>query len=86
MRLVQAGADRQVMHGFLREMALRAWREIETGEANTLPELLATQPELQHFLTKGEIHAALDITTYVGDAPKRALELAEKLRTITNEP
>ena len=85
MRLVQAGANRQVMHGVLREMALKAWKEIEIGKANTLPEMLATQPELQRFITKEEIHAALDITAYIGDAPKRALELAERLRTITKE-
>lgn len=81
MRLAQAGADRQVMHGFLRQIALQAWREIEAGRENTLPEMLAAQPELQRFLTEEEIHASLDVTTYVGDAPQRALALAKVLRT-----
>ena len=80
MQLVKAGADRQMMHGVLREAALQAWNEIEAGRENPLEELLAAHPELRRFLAAEAIRAALDASTYVGDAAVRARAFARTLR------
>lgn len=80
MRLVRAGADRQEMHETLRAVSLRAWAEIESGRANPLAELLATDERLTAYLSPAAIRAAMDVREYTGDAPMRARALARRIR------
>ena len=80
MRLAQAGADRQAMHEVLREVAMRAWAEVEAGAPNPLVALLIEEPRLHPYLSPDQIRAALDARAYVGDAPERALALARGIR------
>ncbi len=86
MQLTQAGADRQVMHSLLRDVALRAWEEVEAGRENPLSNLLAANGELQNFLPEAAIRAALDISNYVGDAPERAQSMVRRLREAIEKP
>ena len=80
MRLVQAGADRQVMHSVLREAALQAWEKVEAGEENPLLQHLPTHPALRQYLSAEAISTALQASEYVGDAPLRASALATRIR------
>ncbi len=80
MRLVQAGADRQVMHEVLREVALRAWGAVEAAQPNPLVDLLVADERLLAYLPADEVRIALDARGYVGDAPDRALALARRIR------
>lgn len=84
MRLVQAGADRQRMHELIRQKSMAAWDAVRHGGENPLVESLAGDLELQKFLSEGEIRKAMDSAGYLGNAPARARELAEKLRGQTS--
>ncbi len=87
MHLVEAGADRQTMHEHLRQTAMQAWAEVETGQANPLPQHLIADPQLRRYLPAETIRAAMDVRAYVGDAPQRARELARRIRhTLTTQP
>ncbi len=80
MRLAKAGADRQAMHEALRQVAMRAWTEVEAGRPNPLADQLAADGRLLAYLPAEAIRAALDAHDYVGDAPQRALALARQIR------
>ena len=90
MRRVKAGANRQDMHEVLREVAMPAWAHIEAGQANPLESLLAQDARLLAHLPAHAIRAALDARDYIGDAPERALALAQQIRsfvpTTTQKP
>ena len=80
MELVKAGADRQEMHERIRRHSLAAWDAIQRGQPNPLADLLASDPELQHYLPEERIRGLLDASEYVGDAPQRARGLAKVIR------
>ena len=82
MVLARTGADRQQMHEIIREHSLIAWAEIQSGKPNPLIDLLAKEEQFTRFLTPSEIRAQLDVKDYLGDAPQRARDLAEKITTI----
>ncbi len=81
MALAKAGADRQAMHEVLREHALAAWEALQNNRVNPLAQLLRQDPRLtEAYLSADEIDALMNIDEYVGDAPARALRLAQDLR------
>jgi adenylosuccinate lyase len=80
MALVKIGADRQVMHEYLREHSLTAWAEVQSGKSNLLADLISHDPEITHYLPEEELHQLMDVTHYLGDAPKRARQMAKSLR------
>jgi adenylosuccinate lyase len=80
MALVKAGADRQVMHDYLREHSLTAWAEVQAGKPNQLPELISHDPEISKYLPEEELCRMMDIGHYLGDAPQRARLMAETVR------
>ena len=59
--------------------AVPAYRNRVNARAD-LEELLAAHPELRRFLAAEAIRAALDASTYVGDAAVRARAFARTLR------
>jgi adenylosuccinate lyase len=80
MALGKAGADRQVMHEYLREHSLTAWSAVQSGNPNPLAELISHDPEITHYLPADELSLLMDATHYLGDAPQRARRLAETIR------
>ncbi len=80
MNLVKAGADRQVMHEYLREHSLTAWEEVHAGKPNQLAELISHDPEITRYISADELCRLMDIQHYLGDAPERARQLAETIR------
>jgi adenylosuccinate lyase len=82
MTLSKAGADRQVMHEYLREHSLTAWSAVQSGNPNPLADLITHDPEITHYLPADELCQQMDVTHYLGDAPQRARQMAETIRNI----
>ena len=58
MALVKAGADRQVMHEYLREHSLTAWGAVQSGNPNPLAELISHDPEITLLSACGSAESA----------------------------
>jgi adenylosuccinate lyase len=82
MALVKAGADRQVMHDHLRTNAMAAWQLLAEGEENKLAELLALDESITSYLTAEDLHVLMDASQHLGDAPRRARELAATIQVV----
>ncbi|NMC55454.1 MAG: adenylosuccinate lyase [Chloroflexi bacterium] len=82
MAAVKKGADRQAMHERLREHALAAWQAVQQGAANPLLESIKEDTLIQQMLTGAEIEALFDVSAYVGSAPQRARELAQRIHNL----
>jgi adenylosuccinate lyase len=82
MVLVKSGADRQETHERIRLKAMRAWEMVRQGEENPLVSMLCQDAELTKYLPEQEIRTILDASSYVGDAPSRARQIAMNLQTL----
>jgi adenylosuccinate lyase len=80
MALVKAGADRQVMHEYLREHSLTAWGAVQSGNPNPLAELISHDPEITRFLSEEKLYLLMDVSYYLGNAPQRARGMAKTIR------
>ena len=80
MEAVKAGGDRQALHEVIRDHSIESWAAVQRGEANPLDERLGADPNFQRLLGRERVHALLDSSRYVGDAPERARALAAKIR------
>ena len=80
MAAARAGADRQAMHERLREHALAAWAGVQAGRPNDLIARLQNDAEITRYVPAAQIAALAEVNGYVGTAPRRARELAEKIR------
>lgn len=85
MALVDAGADRQEGHEWIRQASMRAWEALREGaDANPLSELLVGDDRMLDYLSVRQIQELMDAREYVGTAPERALALADAIEeTIT---
>jgi adenylosuccinate lyase len=81
MAAVKTGGDRQVLHEVIREQSLAAWAELQAGRPNPLADLLAGDVRITAYLTPQQVYGLLDASGHVGDAPERALALAQLIRT-----
>jgi adenylosuccinate lyase len=81
MALVAAGADRQEMHERIRGHSRKAWNALREGKPNPLADFLATDVEMLKCLQPARIRELMDAGAYVGSAPKRAREMAERIRS-----
>ena len=80
MALGRAGADRQEMHEHLRQHAMHAWTAIQSGQPNPLVETICADPHLNQYLDAAALHALMEASGHVGDAPQRARQAAAALR------
>ncbi|OGO13083.1 MAG: adenylosuccinate lyase [Chloroflexi bacterium RBG_13_68_17] len=78
--LVRAGADRQAMYERLRRHTRGALERARAGDPNPLPDRLAADTAILHFLQPARVRSLLDASTYVGQAPRRARQMAARLR------
>ena len=85
MAAVKKGANRQDTHELIRGHSMLAWESIRNGEANPLATNLAQDKELLKFLTKEQVLALMDYHSHLGDAPQRALALADKISSKVQE-
>uniref|UniRef100_A0A7C4KGX3 Adenylosuccinate lyase n=1 Tax=Anaerolinea thermolimosa TaxID=229919 RepID=A0A7C4KGX3_9CHLR len=79
MALVKAGANRQEMHERLRNHAMQAWQAVHAGMVNPLPELIATDPIFQQYLSNDILQSILKTDEYTGIAKERAKALANTI-------
>ncbi len=84
MEAVKAGGDRQKLHEVIREHSLTAWAAVQRGDANPLATLLSTEPAFTALLSPTQIRSLLDASDYVGEAPKRAREMANRARRMVS--
>ena len=84
MALSKAGADRQAMHERLRQHSLAAWPAVQDGAPNPLLDLIASDRILLAYLPAAELRRLMDADAHLGDAPQRALALAEQIRLTLN--
>jgi adenylosuccinate lyase len=80
MVAVRAGGDRQALHEVIREHSMAAWAALQSGEPNPLAERLAADRRILAHIPAETVHRLLDARAYVGDAPRRARELARAVR------
>jgi adenylosuccinate lyase len=80
MALSKAGADRQVMHERLRELAMSAWRNVESGQENPLTSMVSSEPDFLEFLSEEQLVSLLDASHYLGNAPERAKKIGQAIR------
>jgi adenylosuccinate lyase len=80
MAAVKAGADRQELHEIIRKHSLAAWTELSAGRSNPLPGRLSADERITDYLDSEQVISLLDAGQYVGDAPKRARNLAAMIR------
>jgi adenylosuccinate lyase len=82
MECVKRGADRQKLHGVIRDHAMSAAKRVkQEGKDNDLIERLASDPEIP--LGRGEIELLLDLRKFVGRAPEQVAEfIKEQIRPV----
>ncbi len=80
MALGRAGANRQEMHERIREHSMVAWAALRDGKPNPLKETIRADIEIGQYLPQQQIDSLMDATTYIGDTPGRARQLAELIR------
>lgn len=81
VELVKKGQDRQIVHEVLREVAMKAWEDIQAGKSNPMKELLLNTKPGKTFSEK-ELALMMDAKNHVGLACKKALELAGIIKRI----
>ncbi|UCC53483.1 MAG: adenylosuccinate lyase [Anaerolineaceae bacterium] len=81
MALGKCGADRQVMHNHLRQLAMEAWGKVQAGQPNPLPDQIANDTVLLGYLSETSLQALMDVQRYLGDAPQRARAFAKQIHS-----
>jgi adenylosuccinate lyase len=82
MAMVKKGADRQVMHEKLRELAQQAWHSVFAGEKNPLKTLLLSDGGIRKYLSAQEIETNMQAETHIGIAPRQAVWVSYKIRQV----
>ncbi len=82
LEAVKKGANRQEMHEVLREMAMRAWEDIGEGKVNPMEDLLTSNPVIKKYLSAEELDVLMDAKNHIGNAPKKAKEIAQKISAL----
>jgi len=85
MSLVKEGADRQAMHERVRVHAMKAWESVQEGNDNPLISLLSGDEELIKYLPVEKLRRIMDAHTHIGDAPRRARQMAESIQKALNK-
>jgi adenylosuccinate lyase len=81
MTLTKAGADRQAMHERLRQYSMQAWEALRMGQANPIVAYISSDTVFLTYLPADRLQSILTTGSYVGDAPRRARQLANKIRS-----
>jgi adenylosuccinate lyase len=79
---VKKGADRQEMHELMREISMKAWKEISEQRPNPMKDLLVKNEVLQKYLDEVKITELLEVRNHVGDAADRAEKLVGEINKV----
>lgn len=80
METVRRGGNRQQLHDVIRRHSLTAWAALREGLPNPLLELLSHDGAILKFVQPSEVPLLLNAENYIGDAPDRAIQLAQQIR------
>ena len=69
------------MHEVIRRHSMEAWQAVQRGEPNPLVDCLAADPDVLHYLPAQRVRELLDARSHVGDAPERARQMAQIIRS-----
>lgn len=81
MAAAHAGGDRQVLHEIMREHSVRAWVEVRAGRPNPILEFLKNDAYVTNLVPAEVLPSLFDASFYVGDAPSRAVDIANLIET-----
>jgi len=83
LEAVSRGANRQAMHEVLRKIAMQAWEQVQEGKKNPMEKLLKQSATITKYIDLQTITNLMDVSTHIGTAPKRALDIIDiiKLKT-----
>lgn len=79
---VKNGANRQTMHEITRQLSMQAQSVVQKGEPNPLKELVLTCDAITAYATDKDIETSFEITSHIGDAPERAMQLVKKIKKL----
>lgn len=85
MAMVVAGANRQDGHEWLRQLSHKAWKVVQDGAENPLPNLLLEDERVRQYVNAHEIEGLMDASTYTGTAEARALDMAEEISIVLQQ-
>ncbi len=83
MALSKAGADRQVIHERLRQLAMQAWEAVQAGQENPIIEGICQEPQFRRYLDEPELRDLMEISHHTGNAAERARLLAKRIQQLT---
>jgi adenylosuccinate lyase len=84
MALAKAGADRQEMHHVLRSISMTAWEAVQLGQPNPMIELASSNEIIKKFLPAEDVRSLFNINSYLGNAARRACQLADQIHEFIN--
>lgn len=79
---VKNGANRQEMHETLKNISLKAWKDVQEEETNPMANLLTESAEIKKYVSKEKIYVLLDVSKHVGNAPQRAKQLLNEIEKL----
>jgi adenylosuccinate lyase len=82
MALTKKGADRQAVHEHLRELSLDAWKAVRRGTPNPLMDMVCRDKVFLEYYPESELRLLMDAAAHIGDAPRRALALAQTIHLL----
>ncbi len=82
MALSKKGADRQVVHERLRELSLEAWKAVRQGNPNPLQDMVCREKVFLEYYPERELRLLMDAAGHIGDAPRRARDLAQAIHLL----
>jgi adenylosuccinate lyase len=85
MALVKAGADRQVMHEYLREHSIRAWQAVQEGQPNPLSAQIVSDPHFTQYFTADQIQSMMQVEGYTGIAAECSLAITNSIQKLLSE-
>lgn len=82
MTAVKKGANRQIMHEILRELAIKSWDWIRNGQKNPLTHLITYDKRIMQFIKIEELKKLLNPKTHIGLAPQRCQKIVRDIQQI----
>jgi len=82
MESVKKGADRQVLHETLRDIAIESWNATQENKPNPMESLLINNETIKQSLNENQIKELLDVKGHIGTAPERAKKLANQIKAL----
>lgn len=80
MEAVKKGADRQLVHEKLRDLAMQAWDLVSTGQPNPFKDLLLKDKYLHKFLTGKELTKLIS-QKHTGNAYEKCTDIIKLLKS-----